>query len=77
MPVSFTAQPSDGLSTFDVLRAINPHSLQSGMDSAAATQVSNMLSVWPQRAVEMCMVIGIARLWVKLSHGSLSVQGRK
>lgn len=39
VPVSFTAQPSDGLSTFDVLRAINPHSLQSGMDSAAATQV--------------------------------------
>ena len=77
MPVSSTAQPSDGLSTLDVLRAINPHALQSGMDSAAATQVSNMLSVWPQRAAEMFMVIGIARSWVKLFHGSLSVQGRK
>ncbi|KAL0053658.1 hypothetical protein WJX82_009019 [Trebouxia sp. C0006] len=39
VPVSSTAQPSDGLSTLDVLRAINPHALQSGMDSAAATQV--------------------------------------
>ena len=51
MPVSSTAQPSDGLSTLDVLRAINPHSLQSGMDSAAATQVRDMISVWPQLAV--------------------------
>jgi len=52
VPVSSTSQPSDGLSTLDVLRAINPHALQSGMDSAAATQVSNMISVWPQLAVE-------------------------
>ncbi|DBA86886.1 TPA: hypothetical protein ACH3X2_005346 [Trebouxia sp. C0005] len=39
VPVSSTSQPSDGLSTLDVLRAINPHALRSGMDSAAATQV--------------------------------------
>jgi len=52
VPVSSAAQPSDGLSTLDVLRAINPHALQSGMDSAAATQVSSMISVRRQLAVE-------------------------
>ena len=69
MPVSSTAQPSDGLSTLDVLRAINPHTLQSGMDSAAATQVSIMIRVWPQLAVETfnmrrcCTLMGQALSW--------------
>ena len=33
------------VSTLDVLRAINPHSLQSGMDPAAAKQVTLLSSI--------------------------------
>lgn len=76
VPVSSTSQPSDGLSTLDVLRAINPDALRSGMDSAAATQVSNVISVWPQLAGEtinmyrLCALMGQALSWFAECLGS-------
>ena len=45
-PASFVAAPSNQLSNIDVLKAINPCALQSGMDSVAAKQVSPILGLW-------------------------------
>ena len=39
VPAHSTADPSDQLSTLEMLKAINPHALQSGMTPAAAKQV--------------------------------------
>ena len=39
VPARSAAEPSDQMSTLEVLKAINPHALQSGMTSAAAKQV--------------------------------------